>query len=412
MSKRVRYLLGALAVSSFGQNYQANLPVSHPAIHYFEGSLDDPVTRLENQIERGVVKLDYRDGGLGYLPSLLTHLGINTDSQALVFSKTSFQANQISPRNPRAIYFTDDAAVGFVHGSQKLEVAGLDSRQGMVFYTLESTGKPTFSRSEVCLQCRQGPATSGVPGIFVSSVYPSSSGFPSSSGAIVTDHRTPFEDRWGGWYVTGTHGDQHHRGNAVAPNPAAPEALETDGTQNPTSLIGKFSPAGYLSPVSDIVALMTLEHQTQMTNLITRLGWENRIAEHDGGDLRIGVDEIVAYMLFADEAPLKGPIQGVSTFTQTFPQRGPRDRRGRSFRDFDLKRRLFRYPLSYMIYSRAFDALPDIIRERIYQRLCDVLTGKDQSPRFANLSKDDRSAILEILRDTKSNLPGYLRGSQ
>jgi uncharacterized protein with ATP-grasp and redox domains len=112
-------------------------------------------------------------------------------------------------------------------------------------------------------------------------------------------------------------------------------------------------------------------------------------------------------MLFADEASLHGRVQGVSTFTQTFPQRGPRDRQGRSLRDFDLQRRLFKYPLSYMIYSEAFDALPPAVRERVYRRLYQVLTGEDQTPKFKRLSAEDRRAVLEILRDTKSNLPDY-----
>ena len=112
-------------------------------------------------------------------------------------------------------------------------------------------------------------------------------------------------------------------------------------------------------------------------------------------------------MLFADETPLKEPIEGVSSFTQTFPERGPRDSKGRSLRDFDLRKRLFRYPLSYLIYSRQFDALPDDIRARIYRRLYDILSGQDETPKFASLSADDRRAILEILRDTKPGLPAY-----
>ena len=116
---------------------------------------------------------------------------------------------------------------------------------------------------------------------------------------------------------------------------------------------------------------------------------------------------MVKYMLFADEAPLKAPVTGVSTFTKTFPQRGPRDKQGRSLRDFDLKTRLFRYPLSYMIYSAAFDALPDMARERVYRRIFDVLTGKDQSKTFARLSAENRRAALEILRETKPNVPAY-----
>jgi hypothetical protein len=156
------------------------------------------------------------------------------------------------------------------------------------------------------------------------------------------------------------------------------------------------------------VALMTFEHQTRMTNLITRIGWDARIAQHDGGKLMNSeIEELVNYMLFVDEAPLRAPVAGVSTFAKTFVQRGPRDTQGRSLRDFDLRTRLFQYPLSYMIYSAAFDHLPETARERIYQRLYDVLTGKDQSQPFARLAADRRRATLEIVRDTKANLPSY-----
>jgi hypothetical protein len=358
--------------------YPANLPLDHPAIQYFQAPLDNAVTRLTSSSS-------------GDLPGLLEHLNINPDSQLLVFSKTSFQADKISPRNPRAIYFNDDVAIGFVRGSQSMEVAAFDSHEGTVFYTY--TAETGFVRQQVCLHCHQGPATLGVPGIFVGSVYPNSAGQASAAAAIITDHRTAFADRWGGWYVNSEHGEQPDRANAVAPDPAEPSVLE--------KLTAKFNPAGYLTPVSDIVALMTFEHQTQMTNLITRLGWEARI----GGEPDI--EPIVTYMLFADEAALRDPIEGVSAFTKTFPAHGPRDRRGRSLRDFDLKARLFRYPLSYMIYSAAFDGLPDGLRDRIYRRLYGILTGQDQSPKFAGLSPEDRRAILEILRDTKANLPKW-----
>ena len=380
-------------MSLYAQIYATNLPADHPAIHYMQGAVDDPVARL---INRGV-KLEPREG-FGYLPSLLEHLGINPDSQALVFSKTSFQATKISPRNPRAIYFTDDAAVGWVRGSDSLEVAATDPQRGTVFYTLNPVdGQPRFTRQDVCLKCHQGPATLGVPGIFVGSVFPSSSGMPDRLGAIITDHRTAFEDRWGGWYVTAAHGEQRDRANAIAPDPAEPHALRTEGKQNLTSLVREFNTTGYLMPSSDIVALMTFEHQTQMTNFITRLAWEARMAQ----SLDTDIEAIVAYMLFADEAPLREPIEGVSTFAKTFPQRGPRDSHGRSLRDFDLHTRLFRYPLSYMVYSAQFEALPDGVRERIWRGVYDVLEGKNPSPKFAHLTKEDRRAILEILHDTR-----------
>jgi hypothetical protein len=253
----------------------------------------------------------------------------------------------------------------------------------------------------------------------IASVYPDASGMPAFNlGMPVTDDRTSFQDRWGGWYVTGTHGGMHHRGNAVARDRSKPDVLEWQGTQNLTTLGHRLDEGKYLSPLSDIVALMTLEHQTRMTDLINRVGWETRIAERDGA-MRTArpqelstkrdadIDALVTYVLFADEATLYDPIGGVSTFTKRFPQRGPRDRQGRSLRDFDLQKRMFKYPLSYMIYSAVFDGIPDSAKERIYRRLFDALSGADNSPRFARLTEADRHNILEIVRETKPNLPPY-----
>jgi hypothetical protein len=348
------------------QTYLSNLP----AEEYLKATPADPVARL--------IKDDVKPESLS---SLLEHLGISTDSQALVFSKTSFQAGKISPRNPRAIYFNDDVAVGWVRGSASMEVAAVDPRQGVMFYTLEG-GR--FQRQQVCLKCHQGAATMGVPGMFVGSVFPDVSGMPDRTGAIITDHRTPFADRWGGWYVNAARGEQRDRANGVADDPAEPHVLNS--RQNLSSLLREFNTTGYLTPVSDIVALMTFEHQTQMTNLMTRVAWESRTGLPGNDD----IDALVRYMTFADEAPLKEPVEGVSAFTRTFPQRGPRDRKGRSLRDFDLQTRLFRYPLSYMIYSATFDALPQAVRDRIWRGVSAALK--------------DRPDVLEILRETKPGI--------
>jgi hypothetical protein len=202
-------------------------------------------------------------------------------------------------------------------------------------------------------------------------------------GSMVTDHRTPFAERWGGWYVNGTLGESH-RGNAVASDPDITSAMPPP----------RIDPGRHLSPESDVVALMTFEHQTRMTNLLTRLSWEARIDA--AADLSPRVEEVVRYMLFLDEAPLGAPIRGASSFSETFPREGPRDRKGRSLRDFDLEKRLFRYPLSYMVYSRPFDALPERARDRVRRRLRDMLNG-------------EREVALSILRDTK---PGFFEGME
>src|SRR5262249_43661134 len=159
-------------------------------------------------------------------------------------------------------------------------------------------------------------------------------------------------------------------------------------SQNVTDLSRFFDTSRYPAPTSDLVALMTLEHQTRMTNLIVRIGWDARIDPRDP-KLNGEVEQMLGYMLFTDEPPLKASVAGVSTFAKTFAERGPRDHEGRSLRDFDLKTRLFRYPLSYMIYSAAFDGMPDVARERIYQRLFEILSGKDQSKAFESLSAED-----------------------
>ncbi len=407
--------LGAPVVVA--QEYKADLPANHPAIQYAQAPVDDAAARLAQALARGTLKLEPRPGALGLLPAVLGHFGINEDSQMLVFSKTSFQAARISPERPRAIYFTDEIAVAYVPGAPGLEIAAVDPVQGPVFYAVapDPSGTPKVTRSAACLRCHQGPNTAGVAGIYVGSVIPGPTGAPlRGDSAIITDHRTAFSDRWGGWYVNARRGEQPDRANAVASNPADPETLVREARQNLPSLAGLFDPSPYLAPTSDIVALMTFEHQTQMTNLITRVGWSARIVARDANDpagatLGADIDDLVAYMLFAGEASLQEPIEGVSSFTRTFPQRGPRDRHGRSLRDFDLRTRLFRYPLSYMIYSASFDALPSEARQRIWRRLFEVLGGKDTSETFAHLSAADRHAILEILRDTKPDLPAYWR---
>jgi hypothetical protein len=396
------------------------VPLDDPAIQY-AGTVSDPIARLDKQLESQKIKLDYAPNGWGYLPAVLKQLDIHVDSQVLVFSRTSIQTSHISPRTPRAIYFNDDTAVGFVQNGEVLELSAIDPKQGAVFYSLdtEKSDRPEFVRRDDCLRCHQGAPTMGIPGIMISSVHPvtDAEARESHGSAFITDGRTSFEERWGGWYVTGTHGSQVHLGNnPELTDPLNPGRALKEGTQNVTSLEDRFNTSRYLAPTSDIVALLTLEHQTRMTNLMTRIGWDARIALREAkgkmddaarDHINAEIDQMVGYMLFADEELLKAPVKGVSTFTKTFAERGPRDAKGRSLRDFDLQKRLFRYPVSYMMYSAAFDGMPDTVRERVYQRLFDVLTGKDQSQTFTRISAGDRQAALEIVRATKSNLPKY-----
>ena len=400
----------------------------HPAIEYSTGPVSNAISELNRKIQEGSLQFTF-DGRSGYLRSVLDALDIPIESQMAVFSQTSFQAEWISMQNPRAIFFTDNVAVAWVRDAPVMELVAQDSQQGVIFYTLgqEPAETPSFTRNDQCLACHLSWDTLGVPGLQVLSMYPLSSDKNAYATGFVSDHRSYLEDRWGGWYVTGTHPGVAHMGNVEVTNVDDPDA--TAGQVRPVfgSLEGKFDLDGYPSAYSDIAALMVLEHQAHMTNLITRLGWEARRILHrdrmaspsggsgaaDGADfeglIQDAAAEFVDYVLFIDEVRLRGPIQGSSGFAEVFSARGPRDRRGRSLRELDLEQRLFRYPCSYMIYTEAFDTLPDLAKDAIYQRLWVVLSGQETLDAYSRLSLADRQAIVEILRDTKPDLPAYFQ---
>jgi hypothetical protein len=218
-------------------------------------------------------------------------------------------------------------------------------------------------------------------------------------------------------------------GNVVVTDRAHPQNLDTDGGANRKDLTGLIDTSPYLTGHSDIVALMVLEHQTQAHNLLTVANHQARgglyydaginkalgepagtVSESTGRRIAANAEKLVRGLLFCDETKLTDPVAGTSGFAEAFAARGPRDRKGRSLRDFDLKSRLFKYPCSYLIYSEAFDALPAPMKDRVYGRLREVLTGADADPAFAHLSADDRRAILEILLDTRSGLPDDWKG--
>ena len=417
-------LLGLIALDAHGQ-----ISFDREPINYATAKVTDPISKLQKRIDAGELELQF-DEQHGYLKSVLKELGISTASQMLVFSKTSFQQRLISPWSPRALYFSDDMYIGWVPRGEVLEVSAVDPQQGAIFYTLsqEESAHPQFVRDRGnCLTCHASSRTQDVPGHLVRSVYPSASGLPHfGSGTYRTNHSSPFEQRWGGWFVTGTHGKLRHMGNVVARERNRPEMLDVEDGANVTDLSERTRPELYLTAHSDIVALMVLEHQSDMHNLITYASFEARQALHSNAAmndvfkreddyvsesterrLTSAAEKVVKYMLFVDEAPLADKIQGTASYAEQFAAQGPRDRRGRSLRQFDLERRLFKYPCSYLIYSEAFRALPSKVKDRVYRRLWEVLTGSDASETFAHLAATDRQAILEILRDTHADLPGY-----
>jgi hypothetical protein len=385
--------------------------LAHPAIGYYTRPTHDLVAELNQHIEDGTVRVPF-DEATGYLRPVLDALRVPVESQMLVMSKTGVQGLYTGPSNPRAIYFNDAVTVGYIKGAPLLEFAVHDPEQGVIFYTLDqkSQTSPRIERRPACLSCHQVYTTLHVPGMLVRSVFMAPDGLPLSQfGSYDADDRTPFRRRWGGWYVTGMQGTMRHIGNAVVTDKEKRETVVSDSTLHPISLDAVFDGRGYLSTRSDIVALMVFEHQSHMTNLITRIGWEARMTLSTGSPSRDGVTELVDYLLFADEEPLTDAITGTSGFAEMFAAQGPADGRGRSLRQLDLKHRLLRYPCSYTIYSAAFRALPAGVRAAIYGRMWDVLSGRDASPKYARLSEADRRAIVEILRDTLSDLPSEFR---
>jgi hypothetical protein len=403
---------GALLLGELGGAFDA--PLDHPAIQYAQRAANDPVAKLNRKLQEGQVQLKF-EGASGYLRSVLDALDVPLESQLAVFSKTSLQARLIDPRNPRTIFFNDSVAVAWVRGEPFVEVAAEDPQQGVIFYTLDQKAaeRPQLQRSDTCLQCHESYVTLGVPGALVRSAFPATDGTPLRQlGDYVPDHRTPLEQRWGGWFVTGKLGAARHMGNVLVSNPNDREPKFAN--LSPETLRSVFESRDYLSPYSDVVAHLVFEHQMHMINLLTRVSWETRFARYEhrrdfAVRMREAANELADYMLFVDEAPLGGKIQGTSGFQETFAERGPRDHMGRSLRQFDLDRRLMRYPCSFMIYSEAFDALPAEAKEAIYKRMWQILSGAVEGEKYARFSLADRQAVVEILRDTKKDLPDYFR---
>lgn len=399
-------------------------------ISYDTAAVNNRVTKLQAKIDAGEVEVKAQRNH-GYLDAVLQLLDVPQSSQVLVFSKTSLQLRRISPDRPRAVYFNDDTYVGYCQQGEVLEIATQDPQQGTIFYTLEQAkpgedaAKPTFLRDKgQCLTCHASSRTQGVPGLLVRSVYSDGGGHPLlGSGTFSTDHTSPFTKRWGGWYVTGQHGSMRHMGNVQA-HRKSPENIDREAGANVTDLSKIVSVGHYLTPHSDLVALMVLEHQVQMHNFVTLANFETRSATHHdkimnealerpeefrseltGRRINGVADKLVKYMLFSGEFALESPVSGTTPFTEEFQKRGPRDSKGRSLRDLDLQTRLLKYPCSYLIYSDAFQSLPADVKAVVLSKVHDVLTGKNNSPEFAHLSAADRQAILEILRETLPDLP-------
>jgi hypothetical protein len=389
-----------------------------PAIRYSTAPLNNMVADVNRKLQDGTLQFTF-DSHSGYLPSALEALKLPVDSQLLVFSRLSLQGKRIGEQNPRALFFNDRVALGWVRGGDVLEVAAHDESAGVVFYTLDqrADAAPQFKRAFVCLGCHVTGNTLNVPGLLMfSTTRPEPSQFSGLPRHI--DHSDALAKRFGGWFVTGSTGSANHMGNDAA-------ALDGRTSRELSSVEGLFDVDGYRALSSDVVAHLVLTHQAGMTNLLTRAAWEARAAdpslhppftstpgqEASVAAMMAGIaTEVVDYLLFIDEAKLTDRVRGGSGFAERFSSSGPRDRKGRSLYELDLNRRLMKYPCSYLIYSPAFDALPPAAKDPIFRRMWEVLSGQEQDPRYRSaLSRADRQAIVEILRDTKKDLPPYFQ---
>jgi hypothetical protein len=389
---RLLLSLGAVALSStvavtLAQQRRSGAfdqSINHPAIKYLTADTDTVVDRLNKKLRDGAATLVY-DEKTGYLRSVLDLLDVPVESQVLVYTRTSLQAQHISMTNPRAIYFNDTVSVGYIRGAGLIEVTAQDPKMGSIFYAIHQAPvqQATFARDQQCLRCHLSWDTLGVPGLTVLTTFPRKSEMDYANGGVV-DHYKPIEQRWGGWYVTGKKVPGPHMANYPL---ILPKGINAPPPPR-VSLEGQFDLSGYLTPYSDVAALMVLEHQAHFSNLVTRAAWEAKLGE----TLRIAeaADALADYMLFVDEATIPRPIEGSSGFTEKFSARG-------KLYELDLKTRLQKYPLSYMIYSPAFKALAEAPKNLVMGKIERVLSGEIKDPKYAHFTPDLRKAIREIL---------------
>ncbi|WDE98780.1 hypothetical protein PQO03_13135 [Lentisphaera profundi] len=389
-------------------------------INYENRQANNDIETLNKALLEKKVKLDFHSRR-GFLDALLKELDIPINSQTLIFSKTSFHRKQIYPSNPRALYFNDEIYVGWVPGTKLLEIAISDPELGAVFYTLEQKQNETiqFKRDDSCLSCHVSSRTLNEPGFFIRSVFPDESGEPISRlGSDTIDHSSDIGSRWGGWYVTGKK-TEIHRGNTIytkdSKRIAQPHKALTTHDLNKF-----FNPDKYLAQSSDIEALMVLEHQVQMHNIFTQRNFQaikmieaeksiNRALGESGRRpltekiLHNASDQILEYMLFTDEIPLRA-IEGNANFKEEFAKDKISGKNGDSLYKLSFKERISELPCSWLIYSQAFKGLQPDLKKIVLKQLEQILTAEDIPINFIHLRKS-RSRIHQLLLETLDGYP-------
>jgi len=429
-------LLGAFLLPSMSQSKrdparEIDVPrydADYPDIGYSSPAMHNRVWRLREAMASGALELAWHPS-CGYLAALLAALRIEADTQTLVFSRTSLQGDLVTPDTPRALYFNDDTYVGYIPGAGHIELTTLDAHKGPVFYTLENVrGEPGKIRrfGGACLTCHDNYSLmgGGAPRILALSLpVEAPAQGPVDLLGIDVDHRTPLADRWGGWYVTGSTGQLVHRGNRQTLEGEAHAALDGEPGADRPSLEEWIDTSRYPVPHSDVVALLVLEHQKTVHNLMARVAWKapsgmQRLAaaraRAAGGEAELAarqqklldsmVDPLVDALFMIDAAPIPAGVAAGNGFAARFSGQGPADAAGRSLRRLDLDGKLFRWPLSYLLLGEAFDALPTPVMDAVRTRIGAVLRGAD-SRRSPLLGVEDRAALREMLAQVK---PGFV----
>lgn len=384
--------------------------IDAPPHNYRQRTPADRFTRLKEAFELGTIPLD-RSNEKAFVLSLLQALAIPATSQMLVFSTTSLQLSLISPSNPRALYFNEDVYLGYVPGG-RIEIVALDPELGGIYYIFDipkDAGPLRIERSERCMNCHAGADTGHVPGLVIKSVVPGPTGGSLTAYRLEqTGHGIPFEQRFGGWYVTGRHGITNHWGNLTGRLTAG------NLTKIPNPPGERFSFAKYPVATSDILPQLLLEHQAGFVNRVVEASYRARTALHlSNGQLTSAqateLDEqakvVTRYLLFADEAPLPSGVEGDAAYQADFLRTRRATAGGASLKDFDLQTRLFKHRCSYMIYGPVFVGLTSELKQRVYQRLSEALSLKKPDKEFAYLPAPEKKVIRGILKATLTDLP-------
>lgn len=419
--------LGVLAPAGRGQEAE---PFEDPPINYSATKPNDRATKLNAAFEK---QADEIRGwpARRRLRWLLEQLDVPVDSQILVFSKTSHQRALIGPKNPRVLYFSDEAYVGWVPGGA-MEVTLFDPVLGATFYLLdaqEDGAKPLLQRDNQCLSCHK--SYERTPSLRARSIMPDAEGEALSGSSISNiDPDTPYADRWGGWYVTGAPSPFRHRGNTVGKTEADFRTAEGKGGVTLQSLKEYFDVGRYPKPTSDIVALSIHDHQVYVHNVlaaanqtarlslarwpatreILQLPADAPLAGSTLVSLTSEADKVISALLCREEpsVPAEG-LQGDGAFEKTYALGRRADAQGRALRDLDLKTRLFRYRCSPLIYSESFKGFPPELRHLVLTRLAAILQAESPPAEYAYLPAPERRAIYEILTATLPDLPAGWR---